>query len=396
MKSKSPRPKLSLLHDEIPEHVQEFMQLTRLAEMGRMAAGIAHEINSPLMIVQGFAENLEMLLAHDDLPREDMRLQILEIIKACQRMSRIVNKMNRMSRNQKLRLHVVDLAEVSLNAVDFLKVQLADLDVRLEFDFNRPLPIKCDVVQVEQMVLNVLANALSALQNVETDRRIRISFEEVGPWQQIKIWNNGPAIPQDIQNKIMAPFFTTKEGEGSGLGLAVSKAIMEVHGGDLSFNSQDAMGTEFILSFPRPAQNPWQARERMEKGTIFIIDRQVNYRRTLEEKFRLLGFKVEAFAEFSEGYAALTKCRQVAGVMVDIVPGQKESVRIVKQLRQYLGPTGLIFAMSHFPSARDLKADLKAAGATESFEKPIHADNFTFILKLLDSPVLDAPIKVAA
>src|ERR1700760_2855486 len=106
------RPKISILHDEIPEHVQELMQLTRLAEMGRLAANVAHEINNPLMVAQGFAENIELLLDNPDLSREEMRVQVLEIIKACQRMSRIINKMNRMSRNQKLRLFIVDLAEV--------------------------------------------------------------------------------------------------------------------------------------------------------------------------------------------------------------------------------------------------------------------------------------------
>src|ERR1700755_719980 len=114
MKSpKAKRPKLSLLHDEIPQHLQEFMHLTRLAEMGRLAANVAHEINNPLMVAQGFAENIELLLDDPNFPRDEMRVQVLEIIKACQRMSRIVNKMNRMSRGQKLRLFVVDLAEVA-------------------------------------------------------------------------------------------------------------------------------------------------------------------------------------------------------------------------------------------------------------------------------------------
>lgn len=397
MKSKNPRPKLSLLHDDIPEHLMEFMQLTRLAEMGRMAANIAHEINNPLMIVQGFAENIEMMLGEENFSREDMRVQILEIQKACQRMSRIINKMNRMSRSQKLRLHVVDLAEVSLNAVDFLKVQIADHDVRLEFDFEKPLPIKCDVVQVEQIVLNVLANAIAALASRPEDRRIRVSFEEVGPWQQIRIWNNGPAIPKEVQSKIMYPFFTTKESEGgSGLGLAVSKAIMEVHGGDLTFSSSEGLGTEFILSFPRPEKHPWQVRDPQGLGTVFIIDSKANYRRTLQEKFRMMGYTVEACDSFEKGLSAIRNCKQVAGVMVDVIPGQNESVNFLKQLRQTLGPKGLIFAMSHFPSAGETKTNLKKAGATESFEKPIHADNFELILKMLDSMAFDAPIKVAA
>ncbi|MGZ3723995.1 MAG: ATP-binding protein [Bdellovibrionales bacterium] len=401
MKSKTKRPKISLLHDEIPPHVQEFMHLTRLAEMGRLAANVAHEINNPLMVAQGFAENIELLLDDPNLQRDEMRLQVLEIIKACQRMSRIVNKMNRMSRSQKLRLFIVDLTEVALNAVDFIKSQISANDVTVEFDFDHPLPIKCDAIQVEQIILNILSNAIFAMESVSGDKKVRISFEEFGKWQQIKVWNNGPAIPVNVQAQIMSPFFTTKEeGEGTGLGLAVSKAIMEVHGGDLSFKS-DASGTEFCLAFPRPIENPWQQRERQDKGLIVIIDRQANYRRTLHEKFRLLGFRVEAFADYVEGMATLKVEQNIAGVLVDIVPGQRESMSFIHKLRAHLGPTGLIFTVSNFPSARDLRKDLKAAGATECFEKPIHADNFAFILKLLDSTVptevpADAADKVAA
>lgn len=398
MKSKTKRPKISLLHDEIPAHLQEYMQLTRLAEMGRMAASIAHEINNPLMIAQGFAENIEMLLAQSNPPKEDMQMQILEIVKACQRMSRIINKMNRLSKNQKLRLHIVDLTEVALNAVDFVKVQASDLDIRMEFDFSAPMPIKCDIVQVEQMVLNILANAFTALQHCPEPRRMRISFEEVGSkWQQIKIWNNGPIIPDNVQAQIMSPFFSTKpDTEHNGLGLAVSRAIMDVHGGDLSFYSKPGLGTEFILSFPKPKQNPWKARARSQQGTVFVLDRQMNYRRTLQEKFNLLGFKTEAYADYQEAFEKIRNCPSVGGILVDIVPGQVESVGFTRKLRQQLGPKGLIFTMSHFPSARDLKSDLKAAGATECFEKPIHADNFAFLLKLLDAPILAARDKRAA
>lgn len=386
-----------MLHDDIPEHVQEFMHLTRLAEMGRLAANVAHEINNPLMVVQGFAENIELLLTTDTFSRDEIQVQVLEIIKACQRMSRIVNKMNRMSRSQKLRLFVVDLAEVALNSVDFLKSQIQGADVTIEFDFKNPIPIKCDAVQVEQILLNILSNALFALENQEGDRQIRISFEQFGKWQQIKVWNNGPPIPEAAQAHLMSPFFTTKpEGEGTGLGLAVSKAIMQVHGGDLSFQSSAERGTEFCLSFPRPKQNPWEQQVRQDKGVIVIIDRQVNYRRTLQEKFRLLGFRVEAYADHASGIAALKAMPQVAGVVVDIVPGQRGCHAFIHDLRQILGPQGLIFTISNFPSARDLRGELKAVGATECFEKPIHADNFAFILKLLDAAVLDASDKVTA
>lgn len=392
MSPKSKRPKISTLHQEIPKHVQEFMQLTRLAEMGRVSASVAHEINNPLMIAQGFAENIEMLLDSPEIPVEDIRLQIQEIMKACQRISGIVNKMNRMSRHGKLRLAVVDLAEVALAAVDFL-MQVSDIDAKIEFDFDSPMPIKCDVVQVEQMILNILSNAITALQENKGEKLIRISFSAVGDqWQQVRIWNNGPCIPEHLQEQIMSPFYTTKP-DGVGLGLSVSKAIMDLHGGDLSFTSGAGNGTEFVLSFPRPALNPWQEQsQRVDRATVFILHGQVVYRQTLEEKFRLLGFAVRAFADFDQAIEAMSQPdQQIAGVFVDIIPGQLESIAHIEKLRQVLGASGLVFTISHFPAARELKSELKAAGATECFETPIHADNFSEILKLLDAAVAKKP-----
>jgi ActR/RegA family two-component response regulator len=365
---------------------QEFLRLTRLATLGYMSAGIAHEVNNPLMAVQGMAENMELMLDNPQLPREEMRLHLLQMIKACQRISQTVAKMNRMSRHQKIRLFVVDLAEVALNALDLVKAQLGDLGVKLHFDFERPLPIKCDSVQVEQIIFNILRNALSALETGRNeDRQIRISFAQQSDGHLIKIWNNGPPIPKTAQTKIMDPFFTTKpEDEGTGLGLAISKSIMRLHGGSLSFKSNVLFGTEFCLSFPRPKVNPWARRARQSLGTIVIIDPQTNYRRTLEEKFLALGFKVKSCADFDSGWALLSG-EPLAGCMIDIIPGQAQSLDFVQRVRAQLGPQPLIFTVSNYPSARDWRGELRERGADDSFEKPLHAENFNRLLKLLDN-----------
>lgn len=406
------RPKVAHPPSEISEHhsiqsnqflegqITDLLRLTRLAEMGRLSASVAHEINNPLMVAQGFAENIELLLDRKDLPLEELRIQVLEIIKACQRISRIVTKMNRMSRSQKLRLHIVDLAEIALTSVDFMKVQLQEMDIQLDFDFDHPIPIQCDVLQIEQIILNILSNAVGAMESEESNgqRLIRISFGPAGNWHQVKIWNNGPAIPPEIQSRLMEPFYTTKEvGRGTGLGLAVSKTIMQVHGGDLTFTSSPGEGTEFILSFPIPTENPWQETAANSAGKILIIDRQVNFRRTMEEKFRLLGFQVETVSSYKEGLEKVSRRgNDYIGILMDIVPGAPEIVPTLAQIRHQRGPRCLIFTMSNFPSARDMRGDLKAAGASECFEKPLHADNFSLILRLLDYATKDAALKDAA
>lgn len=377
------------------------MHLAKLAEVGRLAAHVAHEINNPLMVVQGFAENIELMLDSDDICREEIRMQVLEILKSCTRMSRIVNNMNRMSRRQKLRMFVVDLAEIALSSTDCLKSKFQQSHVELEFDFESPIAIKCDAGQVEQIILNILSNALFALETAnEEDKRIRISFQQVGEWQQIKIHNTGPAIPLDVQARLMTPFYTTKaEGQGTGLGLAVSKAIMQVHGGDLSFESREGFGTEFTLSFPRPKENPWEQKVRDDQGLIVVIDPAPHYRKTLQEKFRLLGFRVEAYPDYKSGMTALRAASKILGVFVDVLPNERESIDFVHGLRQALGPNGLIFATSNFPAIRNSVSQLKRMGATDYLDKPLHADNFVEILKLLDAEAKnenDTPAKIVA
>src|SRR5690606_18170512 len=119
----------------------------------------------------------------------------------------------------------------------------------------------------------ILSNAIHALEQNADNRKIKISFQETDGWHQVTIWNNGPAIPESVKRNLMRPFFTTKtEGHGTGLGLSVSKAIMEVHEGALSFSSDEEKGTQFTLSFPKPAFDPWARSSSHSVGPIVLID----------------------------------------------------------------------------------------------------------------------------
>ena len=240
MKLKNPLPKLSPIQDEVPEHVQEYMHLFQLAEIGRVSGAVAHEINNPLMVILGLAENIEFMLEAGKLNVLEVKTQLAEIQKSVQRMANSVRKLQPGTQN--LTLHHVDLTDVVKGALIPINPELPRLGVNCEVVNEQPLNVKCDVIQIEQMLLNVLSNAVKALQNRQTDRRLRISFIKISGWHQVKIWNNGPAIPEHARNKILRG--------GSALGLVVSKAIMEVHGGALSFSSDDENGTEFVLSFP--------------------------------------------------------------------------------------------------------------------------------------------------
>jgi two-component sensor histidine kinase/CheY-like chemotaxis protein len=381
---KKPRPKVSLLHEKIPEHLRQLMHLTRLAEMGRLTASVAHEVNNPLTAILGCAENIELMLSQSQMDREVLRRHILEILKNAHRASDVIKRMGQMSRRENIHMDVIDIAELSLNAVEYMKNQMRELGAEFQFEFSRPIPVQCDSTQVEQIIINIVSNALHAVANNPSAKKIKISFESNEDLHMVKIWNNGPVIPKDVQAKLMAPFFTDKvNDEGTGLGLSISRTIMHAHNGELNFISNDKYGTEFVLEFPRLKNEPWQEQAERQLGAVVVIDHQANFRATIGEKFKMLGFEVVLAENVADSLVQMSKIPRPACVVFDIVPGSKESLAGLSALRQSLGGVPPIFTVSAYPSARDNPAELKSRGATECYQKPLRVEHFSTILELI-------------
>ena len=389
--AKKPRPKLSLLHERIPEHLKQFMHLTKLAEMGRLTASVAHEINNPLAAILGCAENLEILLQNKNVDHDLALRQVSEILKSAHRASDVIKRMGHLSRKEDHPMSVVDIADLTLNASEYLKKQMQDLEIEFLFEFSRPIPARCDSTQVEQILVNILSNAIHALQKQPLPRKIKVSFYSNDSHHHIKVWNNGPAIPLEIREKLTEPFFTTKDkGEGSGLGLSISQSIMHAHEGSLSFTSSDGDGTEFVLSFPRLADEPWHTPLAPQAGNVIVIDRQPHFRKTMAEKFKILGYEVVSVEDVTQALVALRQSSNVACAVYDIVPGSIDSLTGIQILRKGLGPSCPIITVSAYPSARDNPSELKGRGATECFQKPLRVEHFNAILELTKKPLKKA------
>ena len=366
--------------------LKEMAQVSKLADIGLLAAGVAHELNNPLMIVQGFAENLEMLL---DLPQpelEELKTQTGEILKAADRMNRIISQMTRMVRSTDVKFEVVDLQELTQNVLRFINHEVKYSNANVVTAYAEANLVKCDHNQVEQVIMNILNNALHALTLRADERELRISCSHNDGWVELRLWNNGPPIPAEIQDKIMTPFFTTKEvGKGTGLGLAVSFGIMKAHGGSLSFKSNGREGTEFTLRFPKPDILPVEVRPQHLNRAILLVDDDPAALDVLANKVRPFGYQILKVRSGAEAFHSISNHPSIVAVFTDLRMPDMDGLTLCRHIRQFMNPGPAIFAVTGYGLAPSLESELKAAGVTGILTKPINHNAFSALMFALYS-----------
>ncbi len=368
------------LQSQRENDLKEMAQVSKLADIGLLAAGVAHELNNPLMIVQGFAENLELLLNEPKLQLEELKTQTGEILKAADRMNRIISQMTRMVRTTDVTFEIVDLQELTLNVLRFINHELKYSDAKVITNYSEANLVKCDHNQVEQVIINIINNALHALALREKGRELRLTSAENDGWVELKIWNNGPPIPNDIQDKIMTPFFTTKEvGKGTGLGLAVSFGIMKAHGGSLSFKSSEQVGTEFKLRFPKPEVLPVEARPQLNRA-ILLVDDDPAALEVLANKVRPFGYQILKVRTGTEAFRMISTHPSIIAVFTDLRMPDMDGLTLCRHIRQFMNPGPAIYAVSGYGVTPSLEKDLKVAGVTGFLTKPINHNSFSAVM----------------
>ena len=230
-------------------HAEEIRRAENLASLGKMAAGIAHEINNPIAGMQNCVRTL-LRGARD----EARRVQYLTMLQeGLERIGRIVSQLLNFAREAKPQLTRTDLATLLRRCLALLEHELAarHISVSLSSDSELP-PLLADPRQIEQVFLNILMNALEAMPDggsltVTAGLRGR----EAGRFVEVQVADTGVGIPAEHLPRIFDPFFTTKEvGKGTGLGLSVSYGIVRAHGGSIAARSQVGEGTTVTVALP--------------------------------------------------------------------------------------------------------------------------------------------------
>jgi len=235
---------------ELKKAQVQMVHSSQLAALGEMAGGVAHEINNPLAIIQGKAEQLLDLASDEGLTAEGLAQGLEKIRQTCLRISKIVKGLKSFSRSSDSEpLTQIRLAHVLDDALELSRERMKSRGIQLAISVDPTLELECRPVQIGQVFLNLLNNSFDAVVGTEKPW-IEIRAKQKNGWVRIEVVDSGSGIPKEVLDKVMLPFFTTKEvGKGTGLGLSISKGIIEEHSGRLWIDLK-AASTTFVIELP--------------------------------------------------------------------------------------------------------------------------------------------------
>ena len=283
---------------EVARHREALYQSEKMNALGSMLAGIAHELNNPLSVVVGRA-----MLLQETLPEGPHAASIARIRSAAERCARIVKTFLRMARQEAPTRQRVRIDEVIRNAVDMTQYGMPAAGVDVSYDAADDIPeIPADPNQLVQVLTNLLVNARQALGDRPPPRWIRITtaMDEDERHVAVRVADNGPGIPCDIIARVFEPFFTTKpEGEGTGLGLSVSRGLVEAHGGTINVHAPEEGGTVFTIKLPlgdamtAPEAETTEPRRDLPACRILVVEDELEIADMLVEILSPLGHQIE-------------------------------------------------------------------------------------------------------
>jgi two-component system NtrC family sensor kinase len=240
--------KEKLMEEERERLEEELLLAGRLAAVGELAAGVAHELNNPLAAIQGFAQ---LLTKSNDL-KEATKKDLNTIFREAQRAARITQNLLSFARRHEPEKSLISINEAIEKTLELhanpMKVNNIEVELELAPDLPKTL---ADFHQMQQVFVNIVNNAEQAMVDAHGKGRLVVKTLKAGNMIQISFADNGPGIPEENINRIFDPFFTTKEvGKGTGLGLSICYGLVEAHGGRIYAQSKLGQGATFVVEIP--------------------------------------------------------------------------------------------------------------------------------------------------
>jgi two-component system, LuxR family, sensor kinase FixL len=239
--------------EEMRQTQDRLTQFARLSTMGEMAAGLAHEINQPLTAITNYAQALRRLMANPaNCDPGDVETALQQIAAQALRAGEVIRRLRSFVKNREARTEIIDPAQLIHDLLAFAEPDSRVNDIRLKVEPATDLPaVACDPVQVQQVLLNLIRNAIDAINEAPSAAReitIRAGLDETGA-VEISVEDRGPGISPEVATHLGNPFFTTK-ATGTGLGIAISRSILRAHGGRLAHRPTPGGGATVFFTLP--------------------------------------------------------------------------------------------------------------------------------------------------
>jgi len=234
--------------EEREKRLQTELNLSsRLASVGELAAGVAHEINNPLTGIIGFSQRL-LRKSNDETSKRDLE----RIFGEAQRAARVVENLRTFARRSEPKKEMININDVLNKSIEMRAYELKTSNIEIVTDLAIEIPpVMADFHQIQQVFLNIIMNAEQVMKETKKGTKLIIKTQKIGKIFQISFTDDGPGISEENIDKIFHPFFTTREDKGgTGLGLSICHGIITDHGGNIYFKSTLGKGTTFFVELP--------------------------------------------------------------------------------------------------------------------------------------------------
>ncbi|MCC6751874.1 MAG: PAS domain S-box protein [Deltaproteobacteria bacterium] len=373
-------------------HLEEQLRhAQKMDAVGRLAGGVAHDLNNVLSVIQGFGEMIE-----PELPNEEVREDLREILRAAERARTLTRQLLAFGRRQVLNPEVLDLNGCVTGLQRMLGRVLGEhIDIHLRLH-QVPLPAKADAGQLEQVILNLALNARDAM---PTGGRLTIATGEAlldqeyarhhadvrpGEYVTLTVSDEGSGMAPEVRERIFEPFFTTKAaGKGTGLGLATVFGIVTQSGGHIGVQSEVGAGTSFTIFLPRASAPPDERAERPGprpgppgRETVLVVEDDEGVRRFV---MRALGRHGYQLLEAPGGREALEVHARHSGsidlLLTDVVMPAMSGPELAQALRARQPELRVLFMSGYADGAVSSHGALVAG--THFMEKPLTVEELT-------------------
>jgi two-component system cell cycle sensor histidine kinase/response regulator CckA len=386
------------------EHLQaQLLQAQKMEAVGQLTAGVAHDFNNALTVVNGFAELLEWKLP----PQDPLQGHVKRILNAARNAADLVRQLMAFSRKQVVEVKVVDL-NAALSDVRSMLEHVISEDIRLEMVLSRQLwPVRVDPAHLQQVIVNLASNARDAMPHggrlvitaanltlVEPNARTHPDVQR-GEYVMLSVSDTGCGMSPDVQARIFEPFFTTKElGKGTGLGLATVYGIVKQSRGEIRVSSQVGAGTTFRVYLPRvlehvsPSPEGGSAAAGASRGgeTILLVEDDATVREFAQSVLEMEGYQVIEVAAADEALQAASEWAGGIHLLVTdaVMPGMSGMALAAELTTQR--PEMRVLCMSGY--VENVTEYLGLPARSVAFlQKPFGASDLTRKVRL----VLDAP-----